>query len=69
MILLPHWDIERAFLLDQMRRQDKAISYEATRSEGLNRGSKFNIDTKTLIVWSVAPESKNPRMMDIQETV
>ena len=65
MILIPHWDIESAFVLDQMRRKDKSISYEASSSEGLKRGSGFNVDTKTLAVWIVAPDTKNPRMMEI----
>ena len=65
MILIPNWDIERAFVLDQMRRQDKAISYEASSSEGLERGSRFNIDTKTLAVWSVSSDTTKPKMMDI----
>ena len=68
MILVPNWDIERAFILDQMRRQDKAISCESSSSEGLKRGLGFNIDTKTLAVWSVAPDTRKPKMMDIQET-
>ena len=67
-ILIPNQDIEKAFVLDQMRRQDKAISYEAIGSEGLKRGSSFNVDTKTLVVWSIAPNTKKPKMMDIQET-
>ena len=50
MIFVPSWDIERAFVLDQIRRQDKAISYEATSSDDLKRGSSYNIDTKTLAI-------------------
>ena len=68
MILVPRWDIERAFVLDQIRRQDKAISYEATGSDGLQRVSRFNIDTKTLAIWSIALETNKPKMMDIEET-
>ena len=68
MILIPNWDIEKAFFLDQMRRQDQAISYEASGSEGLKRGSGFNVDTKTLVVLSITPDTKKSKMMDIQET-
>lgn len=68
MILVLGWDIERTFVLDQMRRQDKEISYESSSSEGLKRGSRLNIDTKTLVLWSVSPDTKKPKMMDIQET-
>ena len=28
----------------------------------------MNVDTKTLAVWSVAPDTKKPKMMDIQVT-
>ena len=68
MILIPNWDIEKAFVLDQLRRQDKIISYEAIGSDGFKRGSRFNVDTKTLAVWSVAPNTKKPKMMDISVT-
>ena len=51
-----------------MRRQDKAISYEASNSEGFKRGSGFNIDTKTLAVWTVALDTKKPKVIDIEET-
>ena len=67
MILISNWDIEKAFVLDQMRRQDKDISYEASGIEGMKRGSGFNVDTKTLVVWSVSLDTKKPKMMDIQE--
>ena len=66
MILIPNWDIEKAFVLDQMRIQDKAVSYEATGSEGFKRGSGFTVYTITLVVWSIAPDTKKPKMMDIQ---
>ena len=39
MILVPNGDIERAFVLDQIRSQDKTISYEASSSEGMKRRS------------------------------
>ena len=50
MILVPSWDIKRAFILDQIKWQEKVISYEATNSDGLKRGCNFNIDTKTLAI-------------------
>ena len=68
MILIPNWDIEKSFFLDQMRRHEKTISYEASSSEGLKRGSGFNVDTKTLVVWIIASDIKKPKIMDIQET-
>ena len=53
------------FVFDQIRRKDKTISYETTGSDGLQSGSRFNIDTKTLVVWSNAPKTNKPKMMDI----
>lgn len=55
-------------MLDQIKRQDKAISYEAYGADGLTRGSDFNIDTKTLAIWSIAPETNKPKLMDVQST-
>ena len=65
MILVPNWDIERDFVLDQMRRQDKEIRYEASSNEVFKRGLGFNIDTKTLAVWIATLDPKNPKIMDI----
>ena len=67
-IIVLGWDIERAFVLEQIKRQDKEINFEATSSDGLKRGSSFNIDTKTLAIWSIAPETNKPKMMDVEET-
>lgn len=68
MNLTPTWDLEQAFMLDQIRRHDKAISFEAYATEGLTRGSEFNIDTNTLAIWSIAPETNKPKLMDVQST-
>ena len=37
-------------MLDQIRRQENAISYEVVGADGLRRGTGFNIDTKSLAV-------------------
>ena len=66
MLLILGWDLEQAFMLDQIRRQDNAISYEAIGADGLKRGTGFNIDTKSLAVWSMAPTSNKPKLMDVQ---
>ena len=68
MFLVPGWDLKQAFMLDQIRRQENAISYEAIGAEGLKRGTGFNIDTKSLAVWSMAPASNKPKLMDVQNT-
>ena len=60
MLLIPRWDLEQAFMLDQIRRQENAFSYEAIGSDGFRRGTSFNIDTKSLAVWSMAPTSNKP---------
>ena len=68
MLLVLDWDLEQAFMLDQIRRQENAISYEAIGAEGLKRGTGFNIDTKSLAVWSMAPASNKPKLMDVKNT-
>lgn len=68
MIVFPGWDISSSFLLDQMRRQEKSISYEEINPFGELQGAGFNIDTKTMAIWSVAPESEKPTLMEIKET-
>lgn len=68
MLLVPGWDLEQDFVLDQIRRQESAISYEAYGADGLQRGTGFNIDTKSLAVWSIAPSSNKPKLMDVQST-
>ena len=65
MLLVPGWDLEQAFMLDQIRRQENSISYEAIGTDGIRRGTSFNIDTKFLVVQSMAPASNKPRLMDV----
>ena len=52
-------------MLDQIRRQDRAISFEAYGAGGLTRGFGFNIDTKTLAIWCVAPDNDKPKLMNV----
>ena len=68
MLLILGWDLERAFIFDQIRRQDKVVTYKAFGVEGLQRGSRFNNDSKTLAIWSIAPKMDNPKLMDVQDT-
>lgn len=37
MLLVPRWDLEQAFMLDQIRLQESAISYEAYCASGMQR--------------------------------
>ena len=39
MILVPSQDMEQAFMLDQIKRQESAIFYEAYDASGIQRGS------------------------------
>lgn len=50
MFLVPSWDLEQDFMLDQIIRQDNAISFEAIGANGLKRVTGFNIDTKSLAI-------------------
>ena len=68
MLLVPGWDLEQVFLLDQNRRQENVISYEAYGVGVLQRGSRFNIDTKSLVVWSMDPIKNKPKLMDVKRT-
>lgn len=68
MILTLGWDLEQGCMLYQVRRKDKAISYEVYGEDGLTRGSCFNIDAKTLAIWSISPEINKPKLMDVQST-
>jgi hypothetical protein len=68
MLLVLGWDLEQEFMLDQIRRQENAISYEAFGADGLQRGIGFNIDTKSMVVWSMAPSSNKTKLMDVQST-
>ena len=41
MIVFPGWDISSSFLLDQMRRQQKSISYEEINPFGELQGGRI----------------------------
>ena len=69
MIVFPGWDISSSFLLDQMRRQEKSISYEEINPFGELQGARLNIVTKTMAIWSVAPKLEKPTLMEIKETL
>lgn len=68
MLLLPGWDLSSSFMLDQIRRQEKSISFEAFGPRGLQRGSGYNIDAQSLAVWSIAPELDKPKQMEVKDT-
>ena len=44
------------------------MSYEAVGAEGLQRGSRLNIDSKTIAIWSITLATNNPKLMDVQDT-
>lgn len=65
--MVPGWDLGTTFMLDQIRRQEKSISYEAFGAQSLQRGSSFNFDNKTLVVWSFAPETNKSLLMYVKD--
>ena len=68
MLLFPGWEISSSFLLDQIRKQEKSISFEDVNMFGETRGAGFNIDAKTMAIWSLAPPHENPSLMEINGT-
>ena len=68
MLLFIGWEINSLFLLDQIRKQEKSISFEDVNMFGETRGAGFNIDAKTMAIWSVAPPHEKPSLMAIKET-
>ena len=61
-------DLEQAFTLVQIRRQEKSISYEAYGANGLQRRKHFNIDMKSLAVWTMDSTSNKPKLMHVWST-
>ena len=68
MILFPGWKINSSFLLDQIRKQEKSISFEDTNIFGETNGARFNIDAKTVEIQSLALAHDKPTLMEIKET-
>ena len=60
MLLFPRWEISSSFLLDQIRKQEKSISFEDVNMFGETRGAGFNIDAKTKTIQSLAPPHEKP---------
>ena len=48
MMVFQGWDISYSFLLDQMRRQERTISFEDENKKGQLRWSIYNIDSQTM---------------------
>ena len=68
MLLFPGQEMNSSFLLDQIRKQDKSISFEDVSMFGETKGARFNIDAKTMAIWSLAPPHEKPSLMEIKET-
>ena len=66
--MFPIWDINSSFLLDQLRKQEKSISFEDTNLFGETKGVGFNVDAKTMAIWSLALAHNKPTLMEIKET-
>ena len=68
MLLFPGWETSSSFLLDQIRKQEKFVSFEDANMFGETRGARFNIDAKKMAIWSLAPPHEKPSLMEIKET-
>ena len=66
MLLFPGWEINSSFLLDQIRKQEKSISFEETNMFGETKVIGFNIDAKTMAIWSMALAHDKPTLMEIK---
>lgn len=67
MILFQTWEIISSFLLDQIRRQERSISFEDVYAFGELRGSRFNIDAQTMAISSLAPKNDKTILMEIKD--
>ena len=68
LLLFSRWEISSSFLLDQIRKQEKSISFEDTNMFGEKKGVGFNIDAKTMAIWSLTLAHDKPTLMEIKET-
>lgn len=68
MLLFPGWEINSSFLLDQIRRQDKALSFEEENPFGVIQGVGFLVDANTMAMWILAPKDNNPTLMEIKDS-
>ena len=68
MLLFLGWETRSSFLIDQIKRQEKSISFEDTNTFVETNGAGFNIDAKTMAIWSLAPPHDKPTLMEIKET-
>ena len=66
-LLVPGWDLEQSFMLDQIKRQDISASFEETNVWGARMVS-INVDRRIMVVWSMAPKTNKPKFMDVQNT-
>ena len=50
MLLFPRWEPSSSFMLDQIRKQDRSVSFEGTNITGELQGSRFNIESKRMVI-------------------
>lgn len=55
MLIFSSWEMSSSFLLDQIRRQDKSISFEVNITREF-QGFDFNVDAQIMAVWSFVPK-------------
>lgn len=68
MLLFPSWELSSSFMLDQIRKQERPVSFEETNIIGELQGVGFNIDSKTIKIWSMALDDNKPTLMEIKES-
>ena len=68
LLLFLGWEISSSFLLDKIRNKDKSISFGDTNLFGETNDVWFNIDAKTMAIWSLSLAHDKPTLMEIKET-
>lgn len=66
MLIFLGWELSSSFMVDQIRRQDKSVSFEETNIFGELQGLRFNLDSKTMVVWSMDLDSNKPTLMEVR---
>lgn len=66
MLLLTGWDIHSTFIIDQIIRQSDPLFRSEFDVGDFVRGSGFDLKSKRLAIWSLAPATQWPHLMNIQ---
>jgi regulator of replication initiation timing len=66
-MLMPGWDLQSTFVIDQIRRQEDPLLKTEFEMDDVLKGSGFDPKSKTLAIWSLAPATQKPLVMTIRE--